>query len=475
MRPDLRSMALPGVLSVLAIAVVAGAILLFGGARDPALVAATAPDTGTAAEDPAPAGAAGDADDPADDADDPAAGDPQNEPGAEDAEDPASEDADDADDADDAPDPQDASGTEPGPDGNEPPAEDTTTSPTPAPSAPALPPGPPTDERVLEVRTEIGGNISPKSVVASPGGLFLAQNMMYRHTITVYDRSHELVATIPDTVNPTEFGLDGPDADVRGAPVEAAFTPDGRYAYVSNYAMYGAGYDREGTDTCSPADGYDDSTVYRLDLETLAIDQVIPVGSVPKYVAVTPDGSQVLVTNWCSYDLSIIDVATGTEVDRVELGRYPRGIAVTSDSSTAYIALMGTYDILVLDLDDGSSDLLTGIGRGPRHLVLSPDDRTLYATINGEGIVAKIDLATQEVVTTATGQAPRSMDIAADGRSLYVVNYLGDTVSKVRTSDMSVLQTLDVADKPIGITYDRGTGQVWVASYSGVITVMDDR
>ncbi|MFO7777696.1 MAG: YncE family protein [Nitriliruptoraceae bacterium] len=455
MSRPLRPMLLPGVLSVFAVLIVAGALVLFGGAREPALVAATAPDTETAVEDPA---ATEDADE------DPVVEEPESEPAPEDAGDTAAEGTGEG------PDPEDASETDQDPNGDDPPAQEPDTSPT-----PALPPGPPTDQRTLEVRTEIGGNISPKSVVSSPGGLFLAQNMMYRHTVTVYDRSYELVATIPDTVNPTEFGLDGPDAEVRGAPVEAAFTPDGRYAYVSNYAMYGAGYDREGTDTCSPEDGYDDSTVYRLDLETLAIDQVIPVGSVPKYVAVTPDGSRVLVTNWCSYDLSVIDVATGTEVERVELGRYPRGIAVTSDSSTAYIALMGTYDILVLDLDDGSSDRLAGIGRGPRHLVLSPDDRTLYATINSEGVVAKIDLATQEVVTTATGQAPRSMDIAADGRSLYVVNYLGDTVSKVRTSDMSVLQTLDVADKPIGITYDGGTGQVWVASYSGVLTVMDDR
>jgi YVTN family beta-propeller protein len=458
MPPYLRSMALPGVLSGLAVAVVAAAIVLFGGARQPALVTAATPDAGPSSTVSSPVRTAGQ-DDQATDA---AAASDEDDPDRAGATDAAADAA-----------TEGAGGPEADADAQ--PGDAATTSPAPAPPAPSLPPGPPSDERVLAVLTEIGGDISPKSIVASPGGLFLAQNMMYRHTITVYDRSHELVATIPDTVNPTDFGLDGPDADVRGAPVEAAFTPDGRYAYVSNYAMYGAGYEREGTDTCSPADGYDDSTVYRIDLQALAIDQVIPVGSVPKYLAVTPDGSRVLVTNWCSYDLSIIDVATGAEVDRVELGRYPRGIAVAPDSSTAYIALMGAFDILVLDLADGSSERLAGIGRSPRHLVLSPDGSTLYATINGDGVVARIDLATQEVVTTSTGQAPRSMDIAADGRSLYVVNYLGNTVSKVRTSDMAVLQTIEVADKPIGITYDRGTGQVWVASYSGVITVMDDR
>ena len=91
---------------------------------------------------------------------------------------------------------------------------------------------------------EIGGDISPKSVVASGKGLFFAQNMMYRHTVTVYDRSFQLVATIPDTVVLSNFGHAEFQGEFQGAPVEAAFTSDGRYAYVSNYSMYGPGFAR---------------------------------------------------------------------------------------------------------------------------------------------------------------------------------------------------------------------------------------
>ena len=36
-----------------------------------------------------------------------------------------------------------------------------------------------------------------------------AQNMMYRHTVTVYDRNGDLVKTIPDTVDLTAFGIPG--------------------------------------------------------------------------------------------------------------------------------------------------------------------------------------------------------------------------------------------------------------------------
>jgi YVTN family beta-propeller protein len=313
------------------------------------------------------------------------------------------------------------------------------------------------------------GAISPKSVVISPTGLVFAQNMMYRHTMTVYDRRFRLVKTIPDA-----FRLGGHGV-VRGAPVEAAFSPRGRFAYVSNYSMYGAGFGRPGDDVCSPASDYDTSYVYRVSVRTLRIDRAIRVGSVPKYVAVTPDNRFVLVSNWCSYDLSVISVRSAREVRRIRLGTYPRGIAVDPTGRAAYVAVMGTSDIARLDLRSFRVTWLHGIGSGPRHLVMGRFGRYLYATLNGEGRVAKIDLRTRRVVArVSTGSAPRSMTIAPDGRSLYVVNYDSGTVSKIRAADMRVVQTVRTNQHPIGIAYDGATNRLWVSCYTGSILIFKD-
>ena len=332
----------------------------------------------------------------------------------------------------------------------------------------------PSDLRTLQLATSIGGAISPKSVVASGTGLFFAQNMMYRHTITVYDRQHQLVRTIPDRVDLARFGVGS--GTVRGAPVEAAFSPDGRYAYVSNYSMYGAGYPRAGHDFCKPANHYDESFVYRVDTSTLTIDAVIPVGSVPKYVAVSPDNRLLLVSNWCSYDVSVVDTTTLREVTRVPVGAYPRGIVVDPSSRRAYIAVMGSWQLAVIDLTTMEVTRHITVGNSPRHLALSPDGRTLYVTLNGAGQVAKVGVATGTVTARVrTGKAPRTMVLAADGRSLYVVNYYSNTVSKLRTSDMAVLQTVPTKRSPIGITQDTATGEIWVACYTGTIMVFTDR
>ncbi|MCU1496989.1 MAG: family beta-propeller repeat protein [Acidimicrobiales bacterium] len=341
--------------------------------------------------------------------------------------------------------------------------------------ASTAPAGPSADHR-LELRQTIRGDITPKSVVASGHGLVFAQNMMYSHSITAYDVAGGLEATISDTVDLGAFGVEGyPGSAYQGAPVEAAFTADGKHAYVSNYSMYGPGFGPEGLDSCQAGDGTDDSFMYRVDTRSLEIDQVIAVGPVPKYVALTPDGATALVSNWCSDDVSVVDLASGTEVRRVPIGRHPRGIAITGDSTTAFVAVMGGTDIARVDLGSWDVTYLRGVGRGPRHLVLSPDDRWLYVTTNNDGYVSKLDAGTGEAVgRAATGRAPRSLAMATDGGSVYVVNYESDTVSKVRTDTMEVLQTLPTGHHPIGIAFEPVAGRVWVASYAGSIAVYDD-
>ncbi len=324
------------------------------------------------------------------------------------------------------------------------------------------------------VRT-ITGDISPKSVASNGHGLVTAQNMMYSHTVTVYNsRTMRLVKTIPDAVRLAQFGVKGHPGVSRGAPVEAAFSPDGGQAYVSNYSMYGAGFGPEGSDTCAPGSGYDDSYVYRIGMRSFRIDDVYRVGAVPKVVAVTPDGAHVLVSNWCSYDVSVISTAAGRVVRTVPVGAYPRGLAIAPDGRAAYVALMGGTGLVRIDLGTWRTRSIP-VGTSPRAVVASPNGRYLYVTLNAEGRLVRLDLRSGRKVGVSTGSAPRSLAISGDGRRLYVVNYKSGTVSAVRARDMRLLDTANACPSPIGIAYDKPTGRIWVACYGGAILVMSDR
>ncbi len=331
------------------------------------------------------------------------------------------------------------------------------------------------DTTMTLVKT-IQGQITPKSVRSSGAGLVSAQNMMYRHSVTIYNaKTMVLESTIPDRVKLSDFGYLKYSGSYLGAPVEGAFSPDGKYLYVTNYAMYGKGFDHEGHDDCKATNPYDKSFLYRINLSTRAVDAIYPVGKVPKVVQVTPDNKYLLVTNWCSYDLTIISIDSGKTVKNIYIGAYPRGIVVTQDSKFAYVAHMGGNTVHRIKMSD-FSDSKIYIGLNPRALVLSPDERTIYATLNLSGKVVALDLASKKIVhSITTGKATRSLDISTDGSALFVVNFGSATLSKIRTSDFKVTQTIKVCTQPIGITYEATQNRTWVACYLGAIKVFDNK
>lgn len=299
---------------------------------------------------------------------------------------------------------------------------------------------------------------------------------MYSHSVTFYDSNTlKLIKTLPDSVDLNKLGFKKYSGLYRGAPVEGAYSPDGKYMYFTNYAMYGKGQNKEGHDVCSPSSGYDTSFLSRVRLSDYTIDAVYPVGAVPKVVATTPDGKYVLVSNWCSYTVTVISTELQKVVKSIKIGRYPRGIAISQDSTYAYVAEMGGNRIHRIDLSDFSESYIP-IGSNPRAVVLSPDNTKLYATLNASGKVIAWDLANNKSLgTVTTGKAARSLDISSDGSALFVVNFFSGTVSKVSTKTMKTTQTIKVCNEPIGVTFDNQTGRTWVACYGGSIKVFSNQ
>ena len=333
----------------------------------------------------------------------------------------------------------------------------------------------PADSSMVRIQ-RLTGAMTPKSVVASPTGHVFAQNMMYSHSVTALTPDGAIEKTISDAVKLSDFGVKGHPGTSKGAPVEMAFSPDGKTAWVSNYAMYGEGFSPEGADACTGPEGISDSYLYKIDTDSLEIKDVVRVGAVPKYVAATHDGSKVLVTNWCSMDLDVIDTAKGEVVTTIPIdGKHPRGIAITPDDKVAFVAVMGSDKTVRVDLESGKTSDFAATGDGPRHLLVSPDGSKLYISNNGAGTVSEVDATTGKTLREVqVGSEPRSMAISPDGGAIYVGNYGSSTVSKIRTEDFEVVQTEKTDALPIGITYEPTKKRVWVASYGGSIIVFDD-
>jgi DNA-binding beta-propeller fold protein YncE len=133
------------------------------------------------------------------------------------------------------------------------------------------------------------------------------------------------------------------------------------------------------------------------------------------------------------------------------MGAYPRGIAISPNPSTAYVAIMGGDTVVKVNLKTLAIEGSFAVGYNPRSLVISPDGRYLHATLNQPGDVVKVDLGDDRVIAEVhTGSDCRSLAISTDGQSLFVVNYLSDTMTMLRASNLPVLQTGSTGVNPVG-------------------------
>jgi YVTN family beta-propeller protein len=232
----------------------------------------------------------------------------------------------------------------------------------------------------------------------------------------------QVVATINVGVNP--FG--------------AAMAPGGGSLWVANSGNFS-----------SPG-----STVTLVNPSTYAIQAVIPVGRFPEDVAFARGGAQAFVTNDDDSTVSVIDTASRTVTQTVDLSTvpmtFPTGIVATPDSRKVFVtSVAGQRDtsrdnIAVLDSSNpsnvtvsGGITLVGGIGRP----AITPDGGTLVVG-HDRGAeappgVALIDPATNAVITelalNEVGVVPGAA-VTPNGRFAYVTKF----------------------------SIDGGTGQVWV-------------
>ena len=317
----------------------------------------------------------------------------------------------------------------------------------------------------------ITGYLSPKSISNNGNNLFFAQNMMYNHTVTVYDSAFNLVSTISDNVKPAAFGFKKIKGSVNGSPVESIATKDGKYLWVSNYNMIGDGFTKPGCDTCC-GKSYDESMVYKINTTNYKIENIVKVGSVPKYLTITPDQKKLIVSNWTSGDVSIISLDSEKEIRRIYVGAAPRGIACDSGSAYAYVAVMGGSKIVRINLSTFQTETVVSGVRNPRHLCILKN--YLYASLNGEQAICRIDLNDMSTKKITIGKAPRSMVISPINNKLFVDCYEDSKVAVIDLVDFKVETEFKTNKYPIGICLSSDNKQIWVSCYTGTIQVFSE-
>jgi YVTN family beta-propeller protein len=77
--------------------------------------------------------------------------------------------------------------------------------------------------------------------------------------------------------------------------------------------------------------------------------ELVAVGDMPYYVAITPDSKTAYVSNHMSHTVSVISIPERKKrIDDVAVGASPVGIALTNDGETLYVANYGGGNVSVV-------------------------------------------------------------------------------------------------------------------------------
>lgn len=219
------------------------------------------------------------------------------------------------------------------------------------------------------------------------------------------------------------------------------------------------------------------------------------------HVPLAAQSDLLLVVNKSDSSLSLMDVASGTEVGRVATGFAPHEVAVSLHGRLAYVTDYGTgprpgSTVTVVDIDarravrtlrlgrhtrphgvevapdgslwittEGSGHLLrvdprTGTilaevetGGDVSHMVvMAPGAGRVYTANIGSGTVTAVDAETGEVLTQMpTGAGAEGLAVSHDGATVYVSNRSAGTLSAIHVATNRVVRSLEVGAFPIRV------------------------
>jgi YVTN family beta-propeller protein len=117
-----------------------------------------------------------------------------------------------------------------------------------------------------------------------------------------------------------------------------------------------------------------------LNARTHATVRVIPVGRVPRGMALSATGGRLFVTNSWDDTLSVIDTKSLAVIATWNVGAEPSGVVEDRAGNQIFVANRISNDIAVLDAQTGVEKKRLMAGRGASYLTLSSDGKKIYAT-----------------------------------------------------------------------------------------------
>jgi len=178
----------------------------------------------------------------------------------------------------------------------------------------------------------------------------------------------------------------------------------------------------------------------------------IQTGKDPNHFAFSPDGRFMYVSNEYSHQLSVIDLLEHKLARQVDTGRRPVDMALAPGGKTLFVAIYGEGHVKVFDTESFNELERIPTGAGAHGMAMSVDGKRLFVTNRDAGSVSVIDVATRKVIqTVSVPTGPDMMEVTPDGKELWVTGRYGSHVYVVDLATYKVTQRIRTGAAPHGV------------------------
>jgi YVTN family beta-propeller protein len=285
------------------------------------------------------------------------------------------------------------------------------------------------DIHVIDLRTfRVAGTIhtapGPHGAAVSADGRRFFTTIESDHTLLVFDTATDKVLR---------------SIKLSGLPNQCAATPDGRFVGV-------------------PIRGGDSVDI--VDVVEGKIVKNLPV-KVPHNCYDAHRNDHLFVTSMGNHKVNWIDLKTLNYIAEIPVGGVPRPLAVTRDEKTLYCALSDLHGFVVADIPRRQvvqtvqlPPLPPGtqfpVPRTPTHgLELTPNEKELWVTSCGTDTVYIFDTAGKKIMgKVGVGKGPNWVAFSPDGKYCCVSNVLSDDVSILDVAGRKEVARVKVGKQP---------------------------
>jgi YVTN family beta-propeller protein len=200
------------------------------------------------------------------------------------------------------------------------------------------------------------------------------------------------------------------------------------------------------------------------------IGDPIRVGSSPWGAAVNGSTDRLYVANSGDGSVSVVDVATATEIDVITVGSEPRGITVNATTNRIYVANYADNTISVIEGATLNVAATIPVGSRPTDIAVDESSNRLYVSHESDDVWV-INGATNGVIETIgpLGGLPTAIELNAITNTLFVPN--GDSPGGVWRLDAlagSVIGSVSVTGVPLAAGVDNAIDLVLVPTNSAI-------